>query len=244
MGALTRLYLIPPPPAGSITGQNPINHHRCFMFGLPKSVRTFAALLSLLVVICIPALAQQAVPPSTTVTAVTTQPAVAPAAPPASTGTTTINVPASAGPTAVVIPQATATATPDWLNALAIVGIALVMGLVGFGLNIVNKKAGLENNANALAIEARARDALHSALESLAGRAIVELGPKINTAVMNIQNPTIRAIAQAAPGLAGDAIKFFGLSPDTIAQKIIDKIGVLTAANPSANPTSSQPPAA
>jgi hypothetical protein len=48
--------------------------------------------------------------------------------------------------------------------------------------------------------------------------------------VLDIKNPTIRAAAQAAPGLAGDAIKFFGLTPDTVAQKIIDKIGVLTAA--------------
>lgn len=171
---------------------------------------------------------------NTTVSAATPATATTAASPTA----TTITVPASSGDTHVVIPASSATATPDWLNALAVIGIAIVMSLVGWGLSIFNTKVGLDKNAAALAIEGQARDALHSALESLAGRAIVELGPKINTAILNIQNPTIRAVAQAAPGLAGDAITYFGLSPDTIAQKIIDKIGGMTASNPNANPTS------
>jgi hypothetical protein len=181
-----------------------------------------------------PVVAPAVVAPTTTVT--TTAPATATQTPAAST---TVTIAPSANPTSVVIPAPIATETPAWLNTIAMVGIAIIMGLVGFGLNIVNKKVGLENNANAMAIEGHARDALQSMLENLAGRAIVELGPKINTTILNIQNPTIRAIAQSAPDLAGSAMKLFGLSTDTIAQKIIDKIGVLTASNPSISPTSS-----
>lgn len=205
---------------------------------MTKLLRLCAA-VALLCATVAPAFAQTATP--TTITATPAQPAVTQPAAPAST---MITVPASSNPTAVVIPAPTATETPTWLNTLAVAGIAITMGLVGFGLAIFNKKTGLENNASALAIESHARDALHSMLESLAGRAIVELGPKINTAVLNIQNPTIRAIAQAAPGLAGDAIAFFGLTPDALAQKIIDKIGVLTASNPNANPSSAPSPTA
>lgn len=165
-----------------------------------------------------------------------------PPAPTPATSAQTVTVPASDTTTTVVVPApAPNVSTPTWLNTLAAIGIALTMGLVGLGLGIINKKAGLENNATALQIEAHARDALQKALENLAGRGIVMLGPKINTAVMNIQNPIIRQLAQAAPDLAGDAIKFFGLTSDTLAQKIIDKIGVLTASNPNANPSATPP---
>jgi hypothetical protein len=183
----------------------------------------------------------QATAPAATVTA--TPPVIAPAPAPA---TTTVTVPPSANPTTVLVPAAPAAPeTPTWLNALAAIGIAITMGIFGLGLGILNKKAGLENNATAMAIESHARDALHTGLESLAGRGIVEFGPKINSIALNIQNPTIRALAQSAPGMFGDALKLFGLSPDTVAQKIIDKIGVLTASNPNVNPTSQpQPPAA
>lgn len=203
-----------------------------------------AAFVSLSVLSVVQAQTPAAAPASPPATVTTTTTAASPTAPSGPAPGTVITVPASSNPTAVVIPAPTATETPTWLNALAMIGIAIIMGLVGLGLGIVNKKAGVENNANILTIEAHARDALQSMLENLAGRAIVELGPKINSVALNIQNPTIRAIAQAAPGLAGDAIKAFGLSPDTIAQKIIDKIGVLTAANPQANPSAQQPPAA
>lgn len=161
-----------------------------------------------------------------------------PATPTPSTSAQTVTVPASDTTTTVVVPAPAPTvSTPTWLNTLAAIGIAITMGLVGLGLGIINKKAGLENSASALQIEAHARDALQKALENLAGRGIVLLGPKINSTIMNIQNPIIRQLAQSAPELAGDAVKFFGLTPDALAQKIIDKIGVLTAANPNANPS-------
>jgi hypothetical protein len=128
------------------------------------------------------------------------------------------------------------------------------MSLVGWGVAVANRRAGVQNNTAVLQAEAMARDTLQSALTNLAGRAVMTLGPKINSVVLNIQNPLIRQLAQEAPSLAGDALKLFGITrPDQIAQKIVDKIGVLTAPNPNANPTStpgnvaaapSQPPAA
>lgn len=154
------------------------------------------------------------------------------------TSAQTVTVPASDTNTTVVVPAPAPTvSTPTWLNTLGAVGIAITMALLGWGVATLNKKAGLENNATALEIEAHARDALQKALENLAGRAIVLLGPKINSTIMNIQNPIIRQLAQAAPDLAGDAINFFGLDTNTLAQKLIDKIGVLTASNPNANPS-------
>lgn len=131
------------------------------------------------------------------------------------------------------------TQTPAWLNGVALFAVAITMGLVGIGLAIFNKKMGLDQNAAALQIETQARDALHTALTSLAGRVLVELGPKVNSAIMNIQNPLIRQAALDLPNLAGDALAAFGItSSDVMAQKIIDKIGVLTASNPTVFPTS------
>jgi hypothetical protein len=147
--------------------------------------------------------------------------------------------------------QAAATApvvqTPDWLNYVAVIAVAVTMALVGWGIAIFNKKAGLENNATAMQIEAHARDLLQSALTNLAGRVIMQLGPKINEAEMSIRNPTIRAAALALPNLANDALNLFPSlkDPNVVAQKIVDKIGVLTAANPVSVPTQkTAPPAA
>jgi hypothetical protein len=166
-----------------------------------------------------------------------------PAATTTSTGTvtptSTVTVPPSANPTTVVVPSTSATETPAWLNGVALFGIAITMALVGFGIVTFNKKMGLDQNASVIAIETQARDALHTALTSLAGRVLVELGPKVNQAIMNIQNPLIRQAAQDLPNMAGDALAMFGItSSDVMAQKIIDKIGVLTASNPTVFPTS------
>jgi hypothetical protein len=143
----------------------------------------------------------------------------------------------------VALAQATATGpvvqTPNWLNYVAVIAIAVTMALVGWGISVFNKKAGLENNATAMQIEAHGRDLLQTALTNLAGRVIVQLGPKLNDSTLSINNPTLRAAAQALPNLANDAINLFPTlrDPNVVAQKIIDKIGVLTASNPAVNPT-------
>lgn len=193
-----------------------------------RSLLRVCAAVALLCVTA-PAIAQAPVPApaATTVTSGATAP------------TSTVTVPPSTNPTTVVVPPTTAVETPAWLNMLAVFGVAIIMGLVGIGIGILNKKAGLEQNAAVIQIEAHARDALQSALTNLAGRVVMQLGPKINDAVLNIQSPLIRQAALELPNLAGDALKLFGItSSDQVAQKIIDKIGVLTASNPNANPVS------
>jgi hypothetical protein len=158
---------------------------------------------------------------------------------------TTLASPAQDGPLGVP----TVVQTPEWLNYVALIAVGVTMALVGWGIAIFNKKAGLENNATAMQIEAHARDLLQTALTNLAGRVIVQLGPKLNDSALSIQNATIRAAVQALPNLANDAIKLFPTlrDPNVVAQKIIDKIGVLTASNPAVNPTqasTSTPPRA
>jgi hypothetical protein len=138
--------------------------------------------------------------------------------------------------------QATATApvvqTPAWLNYVALLAVALTMALFGWGLAIFNKKAGLENNATVKEIEAHARDLLQTALTNLAGRIVMQAGPKLDGMVLDIKNPLIRSAVQSLPKMAGDAMKLFPQlsDPNVVAQKIVDKIGVLTAANPVAVP--------
>lgn len=148
--------------------------------------------------------------------------------------------------TFVALAQATAPVvqqTPDWLNYVATIAIAVTMALVGWGLAVFNKKAGIENNAALMQIEAHGRELLQSALTNLAGRVVVQAGPKLNDMVLDIKNPLIRTAVQSLPNLAGDAMKLFPQlnDPNVVAQKIIDKIGVITASNPVTTP---QQPAA
>lgn len=152
--------------------------------------------------------------------------------------------------TFVALAQATAPVvqqTPDWLNYVATIAIAVTMALVGWGLAVFNKKAGIENNAALMQIEAHGRDLLQTALTNLAGRVVVQAGPKLNDMVLDIKNPLIRSAAQSLPVIAGDALKLFPQlkDPNVVAQKIIDKIGVITASNPVVAPqqTAATPPA-
>jgi hypothetical protein len=138
--------------------------------------------------------------------------------------------------------------TPDWLY-IAVIAVTVTMALVGWGISIFNKKAGLENNATALQIEAHARDLLQTALTNLAGRVVMQAGPKINSMVLDIKNPLVQQAVKSLPNLAGEAVKMFPQlnDPSVVAQKIIDKIGVITAANAAVMPVSTPaavPPAA
>ncbi len=63
-----------------------------------------------------------------------------------------------------------------WLQYLIAAAVAFILALFSWITAVINKRAGLENNANVAAIEARARDALQAALTNAAGMIVMKAG--------------------------------------------------------------------
>lgn len=127
-----------------------------------------------------------------------------------------------------------------WLQILIAAVVSAVLALLGWATKVFNDRAGLQNNASVLSIEASARDTLQSALTNAAGLLVMKLGPKLDQMNLDVKNPVVAQAINDVNKLAGDAIARFGITPDTIGALIIAKVGVLTASNPSVTPTTSQ----
>ena len=83
-------------------------------------------------------------------------------------------------------------------------------------------------------LEAGARNALQTALTNAAGQAIIQLGGKLNSVPITLGSPAIDAAVEYVLSAAPGAVRKFGLDEDALARKIIAKIGVLTAGQPTA----------
>lgn len=124
-----------------------------------------------------------------------------------------------------------------WLQALMAVFMALVMALLTWLTAIINKRANLANNTAVLQAEAHVRDALQTALTNAGGKAIMELGSKLDKVVIDAKTPAIANAVRYVNQAAFDSVQKSGLSPADIAEKVIAKIGVLTASNPEVAPS-------
>lgn len=124
-----------------------------------------------------------------------------------------------------------------WLQGLIAAAVAVIMALFGWITTAINKRAGLEGNAAVMQMEEYARNALDSGLTTAAGWIIMKAGPSLDKMSFDVKSPLIVQGVTVLNNLAGDAIAKFGLTPDDLAKKLIAKIGVVTAANPSVAPS-------
>lgn len=124
-----------------------------------------------------------------------------------------------------------------WLQALVAAAVTVVMALFGLLTVAINKRAGLQGNAAVLQIEAHFRELLETALTNAAGWVVMKAGPSLDGMVFEVRSPLIVQAVTTINALAGSAVEKFGLTPDDLAKKLIAKIGVLTAANPAATPS-------
>ncbi|GLK86700.1 hypothetical protein [Ancylobacter defluvii] len=102
---------------------------------------------------------------------------------------------------------------------LAILATALVAYLV----KLLRDKVGLD-------IETARRDALQTAITNAAGQVVMQLGGKIGTGAIHpgALSDAVAYVRAAAP----DAVKHFDLHSVALAEKVVAKVGVLTAAIP------------
>lgn len=124
-----------------------------------------------------------------------------------------------------------------WLPTLIGAFMALALALLSAATLYIKKRFNLEDNTNFLRAEQNARETLQSALGNAAGRVILVLGDKLKNVKLDVGMPEIRSAVLQVNAGAADAIKQFDLSEGRLKEMIIDKIGVLTAANPDVVPT-------
>jgi hypothetical protein len=124
-----------------------------------------------------------------------------------------------------------------------VAGLGLVItAAAGWAAAAITKMAGLQGTAAGQQIEDGVRRLAHMGFDSAAGWAIMRFGDKLKDVEIDVRNPIIKEAVELAFRYAGDAIAKLGLTPEQVAQKIIEKIGIMTAANPNVAPTVSAPP--
>jgi hypothetical protein len=124
-----------------------------------------------------------------------------------------------------------------WLQGLVAAAVSVIMACFGWLTVIINTRANMQNNVAVIQMESHARDLLETALTNAAGWVVIKAGPALDKMSFDVKSPLIVQAVMTINNLAGTAVKQFGLSPEDIAKKVIAKIGVLTASNPSVSPT-------
>jgi hypothetical protein len=123
-----------------------------------------------------------------------------------------------------------------WLQGLVAAAVSVIMACFGWLTVIINTRANVQNNAAVLQMEAHMRELLETALTNAAGWVIIKAGPALDGMTFDVKSPLVVQAVMTINNLAGTAVKQFGLSPDDLAKKLIAKIGVLTAPNPTIVP--------
>lgn len=103
----------------------------------------------------------------------------------------------------------------------------LLAALVGWAIWEIKKRTGLQ-------IEAQYRDAFQKALEQAAGGLLNNLGTRAATMTVDVHNAAVAQAINYVLKAAPDAVTHFGLDNkrDEIAEKLANKVGVLTAGPP------------
>lgn len=121
-----------------------------------------------------------------------------------------------------------------WLTQIAGAVSLVLMGFLGWVAEVIRQKTGLQ-------IEAFRSETLQTALTNGAGKIIVSVGDKLKDIRFDVRSPVIKEAVDYVLRSAPDAVKYFGLSPDQIAEKLLAKLGVITAANPEVSPIAVTP---
>lgn len=126
-----------------------------------------------------------------------------------------IITPAFAQETTVAVGGFYALAQPYLVTIAGVIAAAIV----GWIAELVRRKFNLD-------IEARHREALQTALTNGAGLLIARGGDALAGKKIDVKNPVAAAAINYVLAGAPDAIKYFGLTPDAVGEKLAAKLGV------------------
>lgn len=122
-----------------------------------------------------------------------------------------------------------------WVQIIVPVIVAFVMALLTYLTVLLKQRTGIS-------IEQAHMKTLQTALENAAGKVVMILGTKLKDAKFDAKHPAIKQAVEYINQSAADAVKNFALSPEQLAEKVIAKIGIVTAADPEARPRDVTPP--
>lgn len=108
-----------------------------------------------------------------------------------------------------------------WLEMLLGAVAVLVTAVLGYLANLIRQKTGID-------IEFARMQTFQQALTNAAGLVINRAADKVADKTINVGHPAIRQAIQYVNESAPDAVEYFGLTPDQIAQKVVAKLGLVT----------------
>ena len=98
----------------------------------------------------------------------------------------------------------------------------IAAAIAGWLANLLRVKFGLE-------IEQKHRDALQTALTNAAGLAIAKGKDVVAGKEIDVKNPVIADAVNYVVAAVPDALKYFGLTPESLSEKIAARIGAMKA---------------
>ena len=122
-----------------------------------------------------------------------------------------------------------------WYPILVPVFSSLMLAIAFWATTLLQRWTGI-------IIEKTHMETLQKAIENAAGKTVMILGAQMKNAELNLQHPAVRQAIMYVNQSAADSVKKFDLDSSQLAEKIIAKIGVLTAPNPEVAPSDITPP--
>lgn len=112
-----------------------------------------------------------------------------------------------------------------WLQTvLAIIGALLTM-LIAWIAALIKTRTGFE-------IESRHRDALQMALSNAAGLILAKFKEQLDSKDIEVRSAAIRDGIVYVNSSAAEAVRYFALDNNDLAEKVTAKIGLVTAGEP------------
>jgi hypothetical protein len=149
------------------------------------------------------------------------------------------SVTAQAGSTVVASPDTKINIgelVAPWLQYLIPSLMALLLAVLGVLTQRVNAKLNVDKNAAVIQMEHSLRDALQTALENAAGQIVMQAGKSLDGKTIEVGSPEMVQAINSVNKSALDAVQHFNLSDNDLAEKVVSKIGLLTAGNPNVTP--------
>lgn len=122
-----------------------------------------------------------------------------------------------------------------WMPILMTAFMGIVLAILEAIRQWIKKKTGVEIETSHMLV-------LQKAIENGAGLALNKLKNHAKTVTIDTRSDAVRQAVEYVNQSAADAVSNFGLTPEQIAEKIIAKMGVITAPNPEMNIQDITPP--
>lgn len=110
-----------------------------------------------------------------------------------------------------------------WADMIVSAVSILIAAVITYVANLIRTKTGID-------IEAKHRDALQAALTNGAGLILSKLGGSLADKTIDVKSPLIAEGIEYVLKAAPDAVNKFGLAPSDLAEKLVAKLGLASAA--------------